>query len=105
VAGAPYTPGLLHTASFSPQNVVLSVGTRYALVLRGNPGQITTILAAFPACNAVASGANDYVETLDGGASWSALPTRDRSIIFEVCLDAATPARGSTWGRVKAVYR
>ena len=105
VAGAPYGPGVLHTATFSPANVVLMAGTRYALVLRGNANQVTTIFAVFPACNAATSGTNDYVHTLDGGATWSTLETRDRSIIFEVCLDSATPALTSTWGRVKAIYR
>jgi hypothetical protein len=105
VAGAPYTGGVLYSASFAPQNIVLTAGTRYAIVFTGAPPGIVTILAAFPPCNAFGSGAEDYVHTYDGGATWEKLQARDRSIIFEVCLDAATPTAATTWGRVKAIYR
>jgi hypothetical protein len=101
VPGAPYAAGVLHAADFTAQNIVLTAGTRYALTLRSGAHQY--ILAAYPACF-TSTGAADYVHTYDG-QTWEKLATRDRSIIFEVCLDAATPTRTSTWGRVKAIYR
>ncbi len=105
VAGAPYTPGVFYSANLAPQNIVLGAGTRYAIVFANDPPQIISILAAFPPCDAAASGANDFFYSYDNGQTWSFTASRDRSIIFEVCLDAATPASTTTWGRVKAFYR
>jgi len=105
VPGAPYTGGLLYAADFSAQNLVLTVGTRYAVTLRANAPQIISILAAFPACHSATTGTFDYVYSDDAGQTWAMLPTRDRSIIFEVCMDLVTPTRASTWGSVKAIYR
>ena len=105
VPGAPYTGGLLYAADFSAQGLVLTAGTRYAVTLRSNAPQIISILAAFPACFSATTGTLDYVYSDDAGQTWVKLPTRDRSIIFEVCLDVVTPTRASTWGNVKAFYR
>ena len=105
VPGAPYTAGVLYTADFAPSNLVLTAGTRYAVTLRANAPQLISILAAFPACAVATTGTHDYVHSDDFGQTWAKLATRDRSIIYQVCLDAATPARADTWGRVKAIYR
>lgn len=104
VPGAPYAAGVLYSASFAGQNIVLTAGTRYAIVFAGAPPHVY-VLASFPACSAVASGAQDYVHTYDNGATWQKLQIRDRTIIFEVCSDAATATSTTTWGRVKAIYR
>lgn len=102
VLGAPYTGGVFYAADFTAQNLVLFGGTRYAITLRGSGHHY--VLAAFPACP-TSTGAIDYVHSYDAGQTWATLQTRDRSIIFEVCMDAATPTQGTTWGRVKAIYR
>ena len=102
VPGAPYTGGVLHSVDFSAQHLVLVQGTRYAVTLRSTSHQY--ILAAFPPCFTT-TGANDYVYSDDAGQTWAKLPTRDRSFIFEVCMDVPTAARRDTWGRVKTIYR
>lgn len=106
VLGAPYAAGALHTADFTSQNIVLAGGTRYAVTLRCPTHQY--ILGTFPGCSAnTATGA--YCHSYDFGQTWTSAPPgtypNDRSIIFEVCLDAATAASRTTWGRVKAMYR
>src|SRR6185369_11571433 len=101
VPGAPYVGGVLQTADFAPSHLVLVAGTRYAVTLRCTSHQY--VLAAFPACSPT-TGANDYVASADNGLSWAA-QSRDRSFIFEVCMDAVTSARASTWGQLKAIYR
>jgi hypothetical protein len=93
---------VLHSADFSAQNLVLAVGTRYAVTLRAPVHHY--VLAAFPPCF-TSTGTQDYVESLDAGQTWSKLQTRDRSFIYEICLDAATVTRADTWGRLKAIYR
>jgi hypothetical protein len=102
VPGAPYAGGVLHTADFAPSHVVLVAGTRYAVTLRCTSHQY--ILAAFPACSST-TGANDYVSSEDNGQTWAVLSPRDRSFIFEVCMDAVTSVRAGTWGQLKAIYR
>ena len=103
--GAPYTPGVLYSADFSAQKLVLTAGTTYAITLRADAPQIVTILAAFPACLFATTGTLDYVNSYDAGQTWAKLPTRDRSFIYEVCMDAATAARTGAWGALKSIYR
>ncbi len=105
VPGAPYTAGVLYTADFAAANLVLVAGTRYAVTLRATSNVTISILAAFPPCHAATTGTHDYVHSDDLGQTWSKLATRDRSIVYQVCLDAATSARATTWGRVKGIYR
>jgi hypothetical protein len=93
---------VLHAADFSPSQVILVAGTRYAVTLRCASHQY--VLAAFPACPTT-TGANDYVSSDDNGQTWTALSPRDRSFIFEVCMDAVTSVRAGTWGQLKEIYR
>ena len=102
VPGAPYTGGVFYSADFTAQNLVLIAGTRYAITLRCVGHQY--VLAAFPPCR-TNSGTYDYVSSEDDGQSWSLYFTRDRSFIYQVCMDAATPVWAGTWGSVKAIYR
>jgi hypothetical protein len=103
--GAPYTGGVFYSADFSAQPLVLRAGTPYAITLRANAFQTISILAAFPPCDSASTGTLDYVHSYDGGQTWAALETRDRSIIYEVCMDSNTQARAGTWGMLKSLYR
>lgn len=51
------------------------------------------------------SGTCDFVTTDDYGQHWSIYPQRDRSFVYEICSDAATPTATRTWGRLKTIYR
>ncbi len=105
VSGAPYVAGPLYPASFEGHNLVLDPGTRYAITLRGGGSQVVYALAAFPGCDP-STGSYDPVHTYDGGLTWGyAWSPRERSFVYQVCLDAATPTTRSTWGRVKLLYR
>jgi len=101
VPGAPYVGGVLYSADFSSADLLLETGTRYAVTLRSTTHCYA--LAAFPKCP-VSTGANNFVESNDNGQTWDALYD-DRSLIFEVCMDAVTPVRAHSWGSVKAIYR
>jgi hypothetical protein len=100
--GSPYADNVLHVADFSSQNVVLNAGTPYAITLvasTGSPG--IAALGSFPPCPQGATGTGDYVSSNDGGNTWTVFPFMDRSLVYEVCLDAPTPVRISTWGEIK----
>lgn len=105
VTGAPYAGDQLYVANFAPRALVLAQGVKYALTLRA-PGPTIPIaaLADFPACSP-SSGTGDFVTTDDYGEHWSIYFQRDRSFVYEICSDAATPTATSTWGRLKTIYR
>jgi len=105
VAGAPYIGGQLYTASFTGQNLMLDASTTYAITLRGTSSRIVYILAEFPSCNP-ATGSRDPAHSNDGGLTWTyAYSPGERSFVYQVCVDAATPALRSTWGEIKTLYR
>ena len=104
VPGGPYAGGSLYAGSFAGQNLQLDPGTQYAITLR-TTGGIVFILARFPGCDA-STGTINPVHTFNGGTTWAyATSPGERSMIYQVCVDAATPAVSSSWGRVKTLYR
>lgn len=100
----PYAGGQLYAGSFAGQNLLLDSGTPYAITLRTTGGH-AYVLARFPGCDP-STGSINPVHTYDGGATWSfAYTPGERSMVYEVCVDAATPAWSSSWGRLKTIYR
>ncbi len=97
--------GAFDSADFTARQLVLTAGTAYPITLRAVAPQIISILAALPPCSFATTGTLDYVDSYDAGQTWAKLETRDWSYIYEVCMDAATSARASTWGALKSVYR
>lgn len=102
VPGSPYTGGVLYTADFRQNHLMLAGGVRYAITLRAPIHNY--VLAAFPPCP-VGTGTNDYVSSENNGQTWSFYFQRDRSFIFQVCMDAPTGTRRDTWGQIKSIYR
>lgn len=105
IVPGPFAGGSLHGGSFAGQNLLLDSGTQYAITLRTTGGH-AYILGRFPACDS-STGSINAVSSSDGGATWREVggsPT-DRSMVYQVCVDAATPAVRSTWGRMKTDYR
>jgi hypothetical protein len=104
VPGGPFVNGTLYTGSFAGQGMLLESGTEYAITLRTTGGNVA-LLAQFPGCDP-STGSINPVHTYDGGATWGyAWSPGERSMIYQVCVDAATPAVRSSWGRVKTLYR
>lgn len=104
VSGGPFVAGTLYIGSFAGQDLLLESGTPYAITLRTTGGHVY-ILGQFPGCDP-STGSINPVHTYDGGATWGyAWSPGERSMIYQVCVDAATPAVRSTWGRVKTLYR
>lgn len=105
VSGAPYVAGNLYPAPFASQHLLLEAGARYAITLRTASPSVVYILAALPGCDP-STGSNDPVHSYDGGLTWGyAWFPAERSFVYEVCVDGATPAVHGTWGRVKTLYR
>jgi hypothetical protein len=105
VPGTPYSDTRLHIADFSSQLLLLVNGAQYAVTLRPvADAAVITALAAFPPCRPEL-GTGDFVTSDDFGQTWSIHLPRDRSIVYEACLDAATPTVTGSWGRLKALYR
>ena len=105
IVPGPFAGGSLYGGSFAGQNLMLDPGTQYAITLRTTGGH-AYILGRFPACDP-STGSIEAVSSFDGGATWfyvGGSPTT-RSMVYQVCVDAATPAVSSSWGRVKTVYR
>ena len=104
ISSGPFAGGSLYTGSFAGQNLQLDPGTQYAITLRTTGGH-ANILARFPGCDP-STGSINPVHTYDGGATWGyAWSPGERSMVYQVCVDAATPAVRSSWGRVKTLYR
>lgn len=100
----PFVGGNLYTASFTGQNLLLDPGTEYAISLRTTGGH-AYILARFPACEP-STGSINPVHTYDFGATWGfAWEPGERSMIYQVCVEAATPAARTSWGKIKTLYR
>lgn len=104
VSGGPFVGGNLYSGSFAGQNLLLDPGTPYAITLRTTGGH-AYILGRFPACDP-STGSINPVHTYDGGATWGyAWSPGERSMVYQVCVDAVTPSVRISWGRVKTLYR
>jgi hypothetical protein len=101
----PYSDDVLHAARFEGARPVLTRGTPYALVTRARNTPPIQVLGAFPACRLALTGSSHFADSYDGGTTWRAAPPQERSFVYRVCLDAATPARPHTWGALKLLYR
>jgi len=101
-SGGPFVSGNLYSGGFAGQNLVLDSGTQYAIVLRTTGGH-AYILGRFPACDP-STGSINPVASHDGGSTWTYI-AGERSMVYQVCVDAVTPALRASWGKIKTLYR